>query len=38
MYTFQFQKIDPYDWFCAPGLHIPDSIVMEVNFILMTDQ
>ncbi len=21
MHTSQFQKIDPYDWFCAPGSH-----------------
>ncbi len=22
MYKSQFQKIDPYDWFCAPGSQI----------------
>ncbi len=22
MHKSQFQKIDPYDWFCAPGSHI----------------
>ncbi len=22
MHKPQFQKIDPYDWFCGPGLHI----------------
>ncbi len=22
MYNSQFQKIDPYDWFCGPGSHI----------------
>ncbi len=22
MYTSQFRKIDPYDWFCGPGSHI----------------
>ncbi len=22
MNTSQFQKIDPYDWFCGPGSHI----------------
>ncbi len=22
VYTSQFQKIDPYDWFCCPGSHI----------------
>ncbi len=21
MYKSQFQKIDPYDWFCGPGSH-----------------
>ncbi len=21
-YNSQFRKIDPYDWFCAPGSHI----------------
>ncbi len=20
--AFQFQKIDPYDWFCGPGSHL----------------
>ncbi len=22
MYTSQFRKIDPYDWFCGPGSHL----------------
>ncbi len=22
MHKSQFQKIDPYDWFCGPGSHI----------------
>ncbi len=22
MYKSQFPNIDPYDWFCGPGLHI----------------
>ncbi len=22
MYKSQFKKIDPYDWFCGPGLHM----------------
>ncbi len=22
MYKSQFQKIDPYDWFCGPGSHL----------------
>ncbi len=22
MYKSQFHKIDPYDWFCAPGSHL----------------
>ncbi len=21
MYKSQFQKLDPYDWFCGPGSH-----------------
>ncbi len=26
IYTSQFRKIDPYDWFYGPGLHIYKSI------------
>ncbi len=22
MYKSQFQKMDPYDWFCGPGSHL----------------
>ncbi len=36
MHTSQFQKIDPYDWFCAPGTHI--VIVYLVNLFSWSHQ
>ncbi len=29
MHTSQFQKFDPYDWFCAPGSHSSDTSVFN---------
>ncbi len=33
MHTSQFHKIDPYDWFCAPGSHIR-VILWKCQFLL----
>ncbi len=29
MYKSQFRKMDPYDWFCAPGSHIVYLLVND---------
>ncbi len=33
MYKSQFQKIDPYDWFCGPWSHIM-TVVSPWQFLL----
>ncbi len=37
MYTSQFWKTDPYDWFCAPGSHIVSlfSLVISCSLTLL---
>ncbi len=34
MYTSQFWKIDPYDWFCGPGSQMVMSILVMQHFKL----
>uniref|UniRef100_A0A671M675 Leucine zipper, putative tumor suppressor family member 3a n=1 Tax=Sinocyclocheilus anshuiensis TaxID=1608454 RepID=A0A671M675_9TELE len=31
MHTSQFKKIDPYDWFCAPGSHMYEFVSLQTN-------
>ncbi len=30
MHACQFKKIDPYDWFCAPGSHLSTD---DINYL-----
>ncbi len=32
MYKSQFQKIDPYDWFCGPGSQFIKESIKIQNF------
>ncbi len=31
MYKYKILKIDPYDWFCAPGSHIKKNLIQNMN-------
>ncbi len=33
MHKSQFEKIDPYDWFCGPGSHVTDMTAENVVII-----
>ncbi len=35
MYTSQFQKIDPYDWFCGPGPNVIWQLQKRLTFVLL---
>ncbi len=37
IYTSQFRKIDPNDWFCGPGSHIVVILVL-VHMLLSPQQ
>ncbi len=34
MYKSQFRKMDPYDWFCAPGSHMAAHIYINSNLVI----